>query len=364
MFVEPVAERTSRQLADELAELALHLQRGLAGWLELVAEFDRLGGAREEGFRSTQDWLVWRCGLDQRTARERVRVARSLQEMPCTRTAFADGELSYSKVRALTRACSHQDEAVLLDLARDISAEQLIARLRQLPSAPSADPDVERRVHDSRYVDWSWDDEGALHVRALLPAEDGAAFIDAVEQGAEALHPKPGTVERSVRRPWLGARRADALAEICHSGAPAVQIVIHAGETGGCAIEGGPAISPVTALRLACDATLVHAGGPDGNLGRRMRLPTPAMRNALERRDQGCRFPGCTRRHGLSPHHAEHWANGGATSLGNQAMFCRFHHRLFHDDGWTVDQHGSLLTIRRPDGTIIATDGHQPGPGP
>jgi Domain of unknown function (DUF222) len=79
------------ELADEIATLASHVYAGTCRWLELVAELDRRGGF--EG-SSVAEWLAWRCALSPRAAREHVRVARRLEELPLVHAAFASGELS------------------------------------------------------------------------------------------------------------------------------------------------------------------------------------------------------------------------------------------------------------------------------
>src|SRR5438093_7995200 len=115
------------QLEDELAALASHLYAGTCRWLELVAEVDRrdqLVGC------TTAAWLAWRCGLTPRAAREHVRVARRLEELPLIHEAFAGGELSYAKVRALTRIADADSEAELLDLAYQLTASQLERAVR------------------------------------------------------------------------------------------------------------------------------------------------------------------------------------------------------------------------------------------
>jgi hypothetical protein len=71
------------------------------------------------------------------------------------------------------------------------------------------------------------------------------------------------------------------------------------------------------------------------DVGRRTRTIPPALRRALETRDRGCRFPGCGSRF-TEAHHVRHWAEGGATSLSNTVLTCRFHHRLLHEGGWRV----------------------------
>src|SRR3954469_17445371 len=135
-------------------------------WLALVAEFDRRGGARRSGFRGTPEWLAWRCELHPRTAREHVGVARILARRPLVRAGLASGELSYSKVRALTRAPEREDEAGLVELARSSTAGEVERVVRAMRSAPSAGVDVANWSHARRFVDWSWEPDGSLAIRA------------------------------------------------------------------------------------------------------------------------------------------------------------------------------------------------------
>ena len=381
-------ERLEAAIESLATELAARLER----WLALVAEFDRRGGARRWGFRGTAEWLAWHCGLTQRTARDHVRVARSLAQRPLVRSALARGELSYSKVRALSRASATEDEAGLLELARTSSAGQLERVVRGLRSAPSAGVDAAQHAHARRFVDWWWEPDGALSIRARLPAEDGSAFIEMIETAAAALHPPAPDAHQALaaeapppsglplQRPPLGARRADALAEVARSGSPRTQVVLHvdeaalactasvaaerAGET--CAIEDGPAIPSETARRLVCDASLVIAGhARDGAVGygRTRRVVPPPLRTVLDRRDGHCRFPGCERRHDLHAHHIRHWAHGGATNADNLVLLCRFHHRLLHEDGFTIRRTGDgALHFHRPDhGPIPEAPGRPEG---
>jgi hypothetical protein len=113
---------TFDELENELASLASHLYAGMCRWLELVAELDRRGGLAG---CTTAEWLAWRCGVMPRTAREHVRVARRLAELPLIRAAFGSGEISYAKVRALTRIARGESEEELLELARELTAAQL-----------------------------------------------------------------------------------------------------------------------------------------------------------------------------------------------------------------------------------------------
>ena len=215
----------------------------------------------------------------------------------------------------------------------------------------------------------SWEPDGSLSIRGRLPAEDGAAFIEMIETAAAALHgpPAPQPGDPAQRPAPLGARRADALAEIAVSGSPRAQVVVHvdqealvctatvaaerAGET--CELEDGPAIPSQTARRLACDAELVVARpGEDGTIdyGRKRRVVPAPLRAVLERRDRHCRFPGCERRHDRHAHHIKHWAHGGATREDNLVLLCRFHHRLVHEEGFTVQRtRDGTFEFFRPD---------------
>src|SRR5215211_8021311 len=121
-----LAELPLEHLEHELCELGAHIEAGMARWIALVGEYDRREGwGSWRGVRSSAEWIAWRCSCSPRAAREHVRVARALRELPRTRRAFSRGELSYSKVRPLTRVATADSEADLLHLARYATACQL-----------------------------------------------------------------------------------------------------------------------------------------------------------------------------------------------------------------------------------------------
>ena len=113
-----------------------------------------------------------------------------------------------------------------------------------------------------------------------------------------------------------------------------------------------------TSRRLACDCSVVHwhenDQGEPLNIGRKTRSIPPAIRRALKRRDQGCRFPGCTCSRFVDAHHIQHWADGGETSMQNLVLLCRTHHRLVHEAGYGVRfnaSQGAVFSL--PDGKVI-----------
>ena len=119
-------------------------------------------------------------------------------------------------------------------------------------------------------------------------------------------------------------------------------------------LEDGLRVSAETSRRLACDASrVVMIHGIDGtvlDVGRKTRTVPPALRRALDRRDKGCRFPGCGLRFS-DAHHIEHWADGGETRLHNLVLLCRLHHRAVHEEGFRVAfTDDGRVHFRWPDG--------------
>ena len=128
MFVQSSSDPSTlsiAQLESRICELAVDINAATCHWLRLVAEFERRGGHERAGFHSATGWLAWHCSLTDRAAREQMRVARALDELPKIEAAFAAGELSYSKVRALTRVATPELEEELLELAEHATAAQL-----------------------------------------------------------------------------------------------------------------------------------------------------------------------------------------------------------------------------------------------
>src|SRR5262245_41325480 len=319
-----LAERPLAQLQDEIAALASHIYAGTCRWLELVGELDRRGGWAEFGCGSCAEWLAWRCALTPRAAREHVRVARKLPELPLIHGAFARGELSYAKVRALTRVAEAESEEELLELARHLTAAQLERAVRAYRRVTAQEAND---LQSLAYVGYTWEEDGSLVLRARLAPEDGALFLRALEASRDRLGEREDSAEggsAEPRRP-TAAEALVALAETAlaggvqdRSGAQRYQVVVHVEpQEGVAALEDGIALAPETAERLACDASLVELVERDGvplSVGRRTRTVPPAIQRALRARDRRCQFPGCARRRFLHAHHITHWAHGGETS--------------------------------------------------
>ena len=130
--------------------------------------------------------MAWQCGIAPGAAREHVRVARRLGELPLIRAAFAEGELSYSKVRALTRVENVEREQDLLDLARHATASQLERLLRAYRGVVAAERAAAGESPE-RWIAFDHADDGSLLIRGRLPAEEGALLMAALEAAQDWL---------------------------------------------------------------------------------------------------------------------------------------------------------------------------------
>ena len=116
---------STEELGQEIATLAAHIDAATHRMLRCIRQFDESGGWADQGATSCAHWLSWRIGLDRGTAREKVRVARALGELSAIDEAFGLAVLSYSKVRALTRVATPENEEALLQMALYGTAAQL-----------------------------------------------------------------------------------------------------------------------------------------------------------------------------------------------------------------------------------------------
>ncbi|MHB1570977.1 MAG: DUF222 domain-containing protein, partial [Solirubrobacteraceae bacterium] len=223
------------ELEREICELAGHLAAATCRWLLLVAKFDERGGWAEWGVNSCAHWLSWRCSIGLITAREHVRVARRLRDLPLVQEAFSTGELSYCKVRALTRVATERTEASLVTIARHATGAQLERLVRGYRGVLAATVDGTRDAHERRGLRWRWEDDGSLSFTGRVPAEDGAlllAAIQAFEEPASACSDDSaesselwvdGVPVPTPEKPSADARRADALVTLVRAGVAAAQ---------------------------------------------------------------------------------------------------------------------------------------------
>jgi hypothetical protein len=134
-------------------------------------------------------------------------------------------------------------------------------------------------------------------------------------------------------------------------------------------LEGAGPIAGATVQRVACDASISRVVlGPDAavlDVGRTHRLPTLATRRALRARDRGCAWPGCDRTASwTAAHHLVHWAQGGATELGNLVLLCYRHHRQIHEGGWQLVRGENSLMLAIAPAATLPDHARAPDPTP
>jgi hypothetical protein len=374
LAIAAAADPSIDDLDDAIVTLAAQLNAVTHDFLILVRRFDERGGWLGWGFESCADWLHWRCDLSLSAAREKVRVAHALKTLPGIAMAFASGELSYSKVRALTRVARRENEDALLEFALRTTAARVEERCRELRCGTVASTDEAVRAHARRCLSLRRDAErGTITITVELPLETGELVDKALDRAVEATASStPELAEES----WA-AQRADALVALAKAylvgnreGEAAAgtsdhyQVVVHVDES---ALRGGAGRSglPLESVRrIGCDASRLilveDECGEPLSVGRKSRVVPQAIKRALWARDLGCRFPGCGRRRFVDAHHVEHWSVGGETSLANLMLLCSKHHTLVHEGGFRIEKdYRDRWFFQRPDGRAVPACGYR-----
>jgi hypothetical protein len=347
--------------------------------LRRLADIDRRRPFERDGHLSTASWLVATYKLSWGAARERVRMARALQEMPKTRQAVDERQVSMSAVRVLVSArdadpqafaaCEHQlVEAARIHCINDLG--RVVAYWRQAVQREQALDDDEQ-VRARRRLHASVTFLGTVRLDGELDPECGETVLSALGAVMDA---EARTGGGEVRTP--AQRRADALHQVCRGYLDSSQRPAVAGErphvtlmvdaevlrdgTGETAeLDHVGPVDTETARRLACDASITRVvmAGPSEPLdvGRRTSVIPPGIRRALIVRDRRCRFPSCGRPHRwCDGHHVVHWGHGGPTAVPNLVLLCRRHHRMVHQrGGFTVQMTDGRPVFRRPDGSVL-----------
>ncbi len=378
-------------LGDQIAEMSAHIDAAMHRLLTAIREFDSASGWHVQGALSCAHWLAWRVGWDLRTARERVRLARKLAELPLVNEQLRVGAMSYSQARAISRVATAEKEALWIAYAKRMPASQLDTMCRSYKNVQAyeqahgadamAGAIAAAQVAALRTLTRRSLDNGMVKFEVVLPSDEAAivwAALNAATAKASVspipAAPTPAEPPRAAQTPAKpalatpptakaptsadrGRQRADAFMEIVQDrvrGARPqrcpIEIIItvtHAGLHGSAEpsdlamMADGEVIAASTARRFCCDAGIVvahvDAHGLPLSVGRKTRTISAAIKRALRLRDRTCRFPGCNHSRYVDGHHIEHWANGGETALSNLMLLCSAHHTLLHEGGCRVE---------------------------
>jgi len=377
---ETLPELPDARIEEDFTELQRAVELLEVERLRRLAEIDRRRLFERDGHLSAASWLASTFKVAWGTAREHLRTARALEEMPQTRQALDAGELSMSAVRVLVATRDADPSAFgrcekeLVEAARIHSMQDLqrvAAYWRQAVEREQA-LEGEDKIRERRRLHASVSFLGMVRVDGDLDPETGETLLTALRAVLDAESRSRG--KEDDRTP--AQRRADALGEVCRQWLdlaerpsvagerPHVTVTVDADALQGTSGETseldhvGP-VPPKSARRLACDASImrvVMAGRSEPlDVGRRTPVVSPAMRRAVIVRDRHCRFPGCDRPHTwCDAHHVVHWADGGPTALPNLVMLCRRHHRMVHErGGFRLELLDGRPVFRRPDGSVL-----------
>ena len=351
-------EGASPSVLKELMRSASEAESRVAAYRSRVAaEY-----SRRMGRHNAEKTLREVTGKSTRGARTEIETANGLRDLPDTRRAFENGEITPDHAKTIVKTSERVeiDEQELVDKARKQPVDTFARTARQHERQRTED-DGASRLETQKRMRRAWirtdRDDGMTVLYGRFDPITGAWIKNALSTRTDQLW----RAEHRNTRPSTEQRMADALADlICRPDPGAEPSTANGkGRWGGATLFikadydtiarqlGYPTLADGTPLpleelkRLACDAGVVPAffdgKGQPLWVGRQRRLATRAQRRALYARDQGC--VGC----GLDPdwcqaHHITYWENGGPTDIDNLTLLCSRCHHQIHDNGYQIKQ--------------------------
>ena len=358
-LTQKVQLKIDKMFDDELEQGVIGLKKSIDAQntelLLLIAEYDRRRISSTEYELSTTAWLKHQCRMSATEASGTVKTARALTEMPDITEQAIAGNVVQSAVKLLARTRDNhpekfaEDEAMFADISTYLNPGDMrtaVSYWVQAIDYPSALDDVESLKQGRRfYFNKSY--RGMWAATGDLDPESGHIISTALHSLTD-----PANLDKSDTRS-APQRNADAFTDICRffldhndsvetSGGerPHITVTVDyrilSGELERLPEIDGVAVDPETLRRLTCDAGIIPMVlGSDSEIldvGRKTRTIPTAIRRALEQRDGGCTWNGCTAPASWTDaHHIIHWADGGATALHNLVLLCRRHHTATHE---------------------------------
>ena len=337
-----------------------------------LRRFDKSGEYKADGALSAVAWVRERCNLSGGAAAERVNVARQLETLPQIEKALAKGDVGYQHVALIARAAENvgsapvqKEENHLLKAAQTMDPGRFAAVAKGFEHRVDAAAALVEANHayERRYLHLSEPQNGMVRLDGMLDLEGGATLKAALS----ALMPPPANDDD--RTP--GQRRIDALVDLARRpldgsklgtvGGQRPHLLITASAETLLGLKGAPpaeiaGVGPIpmeTAQRLACDPTVSWLLGQaelesESASDAHRQIPA-ATRRALVARDRDCVFNGCHRPAiWCDGHHLVWWTRGGKTALPNLALVCGRHHRMLHEEGWTLERKDGRWVARPP----------------
>lgn len=290
------------------------------------------------GYCSLFEYADRTLGFAPHTTRERLRVARALEELPEMTAALKAGEVNLSAVRELTRVAAPETETAWLGRARNLRVRDVeeLVRGHEVGDLPDDPRNVEATTQVLRYevrpevyallrealaaaqqeADGALDDSAFLErlARCYLqgPADDGRASYQIALTTCE-----------ECKRTWQQARGKQVL------------------------------VSHEVREMAECDAQHIGSVEASGEAqARATQTIPPATRRKVLRRDGGCcAVPGCHNSDFVDLHHTKLRSEGGNHDPDKLITLCSAHHRATHDGRLLIDGDAvSGFVFRHADG--------------
>ena len=309
--------------------------------VRLVGVLDRSKEWELDGASSCAIWVANAVDVEVCTAREWVRIGRSLVELDVIDNAFQQGLLSYSKVRALTRIATPETQVELCALAQRVPAARLAHALAAWLARNETSEETDARHDEARAFTWRIDLDGMMVGSFRFSPAVGSEIVNPVEalvvQGRAARErdtaPADALSRRSRRWPSIAQQRADGLLQLIRSGGAAVttEIVMHV-RGDGCSLDDGTPITGSVVDRIAPNAflrALIHdAESRPINASGRQRHPTNRQRRVVKARDRVC--VDCGASEFLQYDHEPAWDVSRHTVVDEICLRCWPCHRARH----------------------------------
>ena len=282
-----------------LVDAGRRLSADMCAFIALLVEFDRSGEWAFDRAATCAHWVAERVDVEVCTVREWLRIGHALSAVDEIARRFADGRLSYSKVRALTRVADGENQYELCAIAQRVPAGRLAVALAQWLNRHESPEAHERRHRAATRLGWHVEADGMVAGSFRLPPEQAATFtaaVDAQVVRAERGHRAPADASSprsALRWPSLAQQRADALVTLLTGGGTTVvtEVIVHV-RGDGASFDDGTPIAGSVVERLAPQAflrALIHdAHGRPINASSRRRHPTARQKRVVRERDQAC----------------------------------------------------------------------------
>ena len=356
-------DRAADVLSGRLAVLAGQLNLINAQITDVVAEALERGLWQQGGVRTPAQFVAWQLGVSPERARDIVKVARARPDFPTVVGAFDHGELSVEQVAAAVSAPAWADDQII-DIVRISTVDKLRKQMRdrnfegdthaqtddgpQPAAEPAADP---TRPVDT--VSFGTGDDGRWRIRGNFDVVTGRQIEAALTERRDALFPDDESITWADAFRDCFERSLDAVQSPARRDRYRTWIHLDVSE-GTATTTDGWRIPMALADQVLCDGIVQPVWESDGvpfSVGRSQRIVPDRTRRVVERRDRGCRVPGCTAHRFVEIHHIIHWLDGGTTDTWNLVSVCPRHHKLHHQgelgiSGNADDEHGLVFTER------------------